>query len=155
MNALLEDVRLLKLAEARQAAFAALLLELATTALRDHPSLDLLRERLCAAERHRAEIARHLRRLNAALVPLDAREVERAAFLDLAEAARTERDHHRGLAARLHDPEAADLLRRLADAKESESHALDALGGRILPPDTGFPPPLPARSALRASPRGA
>lgn len=153
MRPLLEDIRLLKLAEAREVAFIALLVDLSASLVRDRAALAHVHELLCAAQTRRLALARRLERLNARLAERRPEEVERAALMDLAEAARGDEAFHRDLAPRLHDDDDARLLRDLAAAKHREAAALDELAGvltRGAPDAAGRMPPLPGRSTMHA-----
>lgn len=155
MNRLLEDVRLLKLAEAREAAFAAFLVELGASCIHDPAFLARLHGLLCAAEARRAGLARHLQRLNDGIPAARPDEVERAALLDLSEAARGDAALHRDLAPRLHDAAAAEALRVFAHVRQEESALLALLAEGLPAPGglaAGIPPP-PGRSRLHPAPR--
>lgn len=77
MRARLEEGRLLKPAELREAAFAARFVALSASALRTRPALARVHEALCATEGRRVGIGLHLRRLGGAARHADAAGIER------------------------------------------------------------------------------
>lgn len=152
---LIEDIRLLKMAEARQGAFAMLLSEMTATVLRQPALLEEARAMLGEVEQARVEIARQLERLNHGLPVHGHGVIEWAAVQNIAEAAREEDEIHRHLSMRVHDVRAAEVLHRISVERGAQAAVMEGLRGKPLPRYAGDASlaPWPERSVLHDPPR--
>ena len=114
MDATLNDIRLLKLAEMYERAYEAFVVEMAQRVVEDPELRGVLAGLSAPTDRHEERIVDELRRLNAAVSPEERRAIERAAILDVVDVERSARDFYLAHLDDVHDPGVARLFADLA-----------------------------------------
>lgn len=139
VDPLLNDIRILKLAEMYERAYEGFVLEMADKYVRDDEVKRRLHRLVAPTDRHGERIGVELQRLNALASEADQTAIERAAIRDVLEVERAARAFYLRFVEDLQDARCADLFRKLA--REERAHvriAEDALAlsgkhtGRIL-----------------------
>jgi rubrerythrin len=135
MRALLNDIRLLKLAELYERAYEEFVLEVAERIVDDEPTRAKLMHLVDPRDHHAERIAAHLARLNGAVSPDEHGDVLRAALMDVCDTERSARRFYLEHADKVHDPQVARLFRELAEEEGRHARladeALSALERRL------------------------
>lgn len=149
MNAKLNDIRILKLAEMYEGAFERFVLEMAERVVKDDQVRRELLKLVDPTDMHHERIVAHLERLNAALTPEERLAVEIAAAEDCVEVERAARDFYLGHIDQLHDKDVIALFRALAHEEEQHlkiaRRALERARGTAGHLPSGMPETRPFR----------
>lgn len=128
MRALLNDIRLLKLAELYERAYEQFVLELAENASDDPEVLERLKLLVSPDDRHGERISEQLERLNREVTLAERADVVRAAIMDVCDVERSAREFYVRHIDDLRDPQVAKLFRELAAEEARHARiATDAL----------------------------
>ena len=115
MKPILNDIRMLKLAEFYEEAYEAFIVEIATKVIDDPEIRTRLMALVSPEDAHAERIVENLERLNAAVAPEDHTDLLRAALLDVRDVEQSARDFYIAAVDRVHDPKVAALFRELAN----------------------------------------
>lgn len=129
----LEDLRMLKLAEMYEMAYERFVNEMAERVVRSGEAHHVLKDIAPRAGAHRERIAHHLARLSDLLDPSSQQKLEQAALQDVVDLETAGREFYVRGAARLHDPLVSalfhDLAREEGEYARLAEGALSAIGG--------------------------
>lgn len=114
MRGVLQDIRLLKLAELYERAYEAFVIEMAERVVDDDAARAALMKLVDPADQHGERIAAELERLNASIPPAEHMDVLRAALMDVCDTERAARRFYAEHADKVHDPRVARLFQQLA-----------------------------------------
>lgn len=130
MNPILDDIRILKLAQMYERAYERFVLEMAQRYVRDVDVQRALEQLAKPRDRHAERISRELTRLTSLVGDADRASLERAALLDVLEVERAAREFYVRFVEHAHDPKVATLFRELAS--EERRHETLAEGALAL-----------------------
>jgi rubrerythrin len=114
MDALLDDIRLLKLAEMHERAYESFILEMADRYVRDEAARGEIRKLVGSTDDHGARIAKLLAELSAKVPSEKQPLVERAALLDIIDVEHLAREFYLPRIDQAHDKRVIELFRELA-----------------------------------------
>lgn len=121
VDSLMNDIRLLRLAEMYESAFEAFVVELAARDIRDASLRKELLTVISPDEDHGGRVQTEMQRLHEALGPEAAAALERGAILDVIDIERAAREFYMTHVDSVHDPRVVKLFRELA--MEEDRHA--------------------------------